>query len=191
MLLLSSMWQHFRPFFSIWRKFPLYRALQLRHQSYTAKSAETCLTVYHAHILYSQAYSPLLPRYSAAWLSANLRSIYTQIRYNPSRWQLTNGALTSVQELYNTCTVHCTVLYCMSRFSPGVKGTVSRDCPLHYLVNNFTWVLYEQAKAVSQRYSQNTCIRVVLDYADTSSVHCSCRLRRHRDICWLRGQVSL
>ena len=188
MLLLSSMWQHFRPFFSIWRKFPLYRALQLRHQSYTAKSAETCLTVYHAHILYSQAYSPLLPRYSAAWLSANLRSIYTQIRYNPCRWQLTNGALTSVQALYMYIVQYYTI---WTDFLPELKGQWHEI--VYYVIwsNNLAWVLYEQAKAVSQRYSQNTCIRVVLDYADTSSVYCSCRLRRYLDICWLCGQVSL
>ena len=51
----------------------------------------------------------------------------------------------------------------------GVKETVSRDFPLFS-----TWAQYEQAKKVSQnfafsrRYSRKTCVRVVVDYADTT-----------------------
>ena len=47
-LLLSSMWRYIWQFPSIWLNFKWHRALQWRHQSHTAKSAKTFLTVYQA-----------------------------------------------------------------------------------------------------------------------------------------------
>ena len=59
-LLLSSVWRNFRPFPSIWRNFTSHRALQQRHQSNTAKSAKTLLTVHANPLRWIQPYLSLL-----------------------------------------------------------------------------------------------------------------------------------